>query len=120
MSTADRLNCIAETDSTFSRHGTDWVGRCLICGGPLRFDARTGEGATIEHILPRSQGGTHEPRNLGIAHWRCNGEKGIHWDGGPRRTADPVRYAALVERLRTERMWRWRAANPDHSKASAR
>jgi 5-methylcytosine-specific restriction endonuclease McrA len=120
MSTADRLNRIAETDSTFSRQGTDWVGKCLICGGPLRFDARTGEGATIEHILPRRQGGTDELRNLGIAHRRCNGEKGIHWDGGPRRTANPLRYAALVERLRTERMRCWRAANLTQGEATAR
>ncbi|MGH2517271.1 MAG: HNH endonuclease, partial [Ktedonobacterales bacterium] len=94
---------IAETDATFTRHGADWVGRCLICGGPLRFAAATGEGATVEHILPRSLGGTSELRNLGITHASCNSEKGKRWDGGRRRRIDPERYGALVERLRCER-----------------
>ena len=106
---AQLLNSIAMTDATFQRDGrSSWVGKCLICGGPLRFDAATGEGATVEHILPRSLGGTNDPRNLGIAHRRCNGEKGIHWDGGPRRRRLPERYRALVERLHTERERRWR------------
>jgi 5-methylcytosine-specific restriction endonuclease McrA len=120
MSTAHRLNRIAETDSTFRRHGTDWVGKCLICGGPLRFDARMGEGATVELIVSRGQGGTHELRSLGIAHRRCNGEKGIHWDDGARRTARPERYAALVERSRTERMRCWRVADPDQAEVTPR
>ena len=90
------MNRIAETDATFTRQGGDWVGRCLICGSPLRFDASTGEGANVEHILPRSLGGTSELRNLGITHPRCNGEKGLHWDSGPRRRANPERYTALV------------------------
>ena len=38
------------------------------------FDAETGEGATIEHILPRSLGGANDLLNLGIAHQQCNGE----------------------------------------------
>lgn len=108
MSTVERLEQIAATDATFSRRGRDWVGKCLICGGPVRFDAITGEGATIEHIVPRSLSGTDDLSNLGIAHGRCNGEKGIHWDGGRRRRANPERYAALVERLRAERTRRWR------------
>jgi len=108
MNSAQLLNQIAATDATFHRQGTSWVGRCLICRGPLRFDARTGEGASVEHIVPRSLGGTNELTNLGIAHRRCNGEKGIHWDGGRRRKADPQRYGQLVQRLLAERQSRWR------------
>lgn len=103
------MNQIAATDATFTRHGPDWVGRCLICGAPLRFDATTGEGATVEHILPRSLGGSSDLRNLGITHARCNTEKGMHWDGGRRRRSNPAKYGALVERLRGEREQRWRA-----------
>lgn len=107
MSNADQMNRIAETDATFTRQGTTWVGKCLICNGPLRFDAATGEGANIEHIFPRGLGGSNDLRNLGITHSRCNGEKGRRWDArGHRR--DPERYTALVERLRTERLRRWR------------
>lgn len=103
------MNRVAETDATFLREGFSWRGKCLICGGPLRFDARTGEGANLEHILPRSLGGTHDLLNLGVTHVACNGEKGRHWDGGQRQRADPGRYQALVDRLRSERQRRWRA-----------
>jgi 5-methylcytosine-specific restriction endonuclease McrA len=112
VSSAQLLNAIAATDATFQREGRSWVGRCLLCGGPLRFDVATGEGATVEHILPRSLGGTNDLRNLGIAHRRCNAEKGIHWDGGARRRRLPERYMALVERLRVERERRWRDPVP--------
>lgn len=109
------MNQIAEADATFTRHGRDWVGRRLICGGPLRFDAASGEGETVEHILPRSLGGTSALRNLGITHASCNHEKGIRWDGGRRRRTDPKRYNGLVERLQRERERRWR--EPDDMEA---
>lgn len=108
MKAAALLNHIAETDTTFHRAGKTWTGRCLICNGPLRFDADTGEGASVEHIVPRSLGGGNDLENLGIAHRRCNGEKGIHWDGGRRRRAQPDRYSELVERLLRARHARWR------------
>ena len=112
MSVISLLNEVAATDRTFRREDQDWVGKCLICGGPLRFDARTGEGATIEHILPRNLGGGNDLRNLGVAHRRCNGEKGRRWDPPARRRRDQARYADLVERLRTERARRWRDVTP--------
>lgn len=99
---------IAETDTTFRHSGRDWVGKCLICGGPVRFDAQTGEGATIEHIVPRTLDGGNELSNLGVTHLRCNAEKGRRWDAGPRRRADPERYRSIVDRLRAERLRRWR------------
>lgn len=108
LSTSKRMNRIAATDATFTRRGGEWVGRCLICGAPLRFDAETGEGANIEHIVPRSLGGTNDLRNLGITHPRCNGEKGRNWDPKRRHRADRERYAAIVHRLLAERARRWR------------
>jgi 5-methylcytosine-specific restriction endonuclease McrA len=108
MSVVALLNQVATTDRTFHREEEDWVGKCLICGGPLRFDARTGEGATIEHILPRNLGGDNDLRNLGVAHQRCNGEKGRRWDPPARRRRNESRYTELVERLRAERARRWR------------
>ena len=47
MNLADKLQSVAQTDSTFRRVGANWVGKCLICNGPLAFDAKTGEGATL-------------------------------------------------------------------------
>ena len=86
MTPAERLSRVAETDSSFRRVGPNWVGKCLICNGPLAFDIRTGEGATLEHIRARSRGGSDDPNNLGIVHGRCNWEKGVL---GPQET--PVR-----------------------------
>ena len=108
MTHTDLMNRIAATDATFVQRETLWVGHCLICNGPVCFDALTGEGATIEHILPRSLGGTNDLSNLGIAHRRCNGEKGRHWDPRRRHRAYPDRYAALLQRLLVERQCRWR------------
>ncbi|HEX6800554.1 MAG TPA: HNH endonuclease [Ktedonobacterales bacterium] len=116
MTTAERMAEIARTDSTFALHDGHWVGRCLICGGPLRFEVRTGEGANIEHIMPRTLGGDNDLRNLGITHPRCNAEKGRNWDSGKRTRQQPERYAAIVGRLRDERMRRWRG--PDLVPAS--
>ena len=102
------LNQVAATDHTVHREEGDWVGKCQICGGQLRFDANTGEGATIEHILPRNLGGDNDLRDLGVAHRRCNGEKGRRWDSPNRQRGNEERYAALVARLRMERALRWR------------
>jgi 5-methylcytosine-specific restriction endonuclease McrA len=112
MKSAKWLNAIAQTDATFYREGDDWVGRCLICGGPIRFDATTGEGATVEHIRPRTLGGGSDLLNLGVAHARCNGEKGRHWDPRRRHRRVPDAYTALVGRLLAERARRWRPS-PD-------
>ncbi len=37
MSSVTRLNRFATTDGAFTRAGADWIGACLICGGPPRF-----------------------------------------------------------------------------------
>ncbi len=107
---ASALSQIAETDRTFRREGTCWVGRCIICNGPIRFESATGEGATVEHIVPRSLGGGNDLLNLGIAHARCNGEKGVHWDPRRRHHQRREQYAALTERLLRERALRFRQA----------
>lgn len=51
------LTMTAATDTTFSRVGGGWVGRRLIRNGPARVDARMGGGVTLEHIIPRGEGG---------------------------------------------------------------
>ena len=101
---------IAATDNTFSFDGAHWRGKCLICNGWLSFDARTGYGANIEHILPRSLGGDNSLANLGLTHPRCNGEKGRRWDPKRRHRADPARYRELVRTLLERRKARMRSA----------
>lgn len=106
MTTAITLARVAETDSTFNRRGPDWVGKCLICNGPIAFDARTGEGATLEHIRSRSRGGSETLDNLGVVHGRCNWEKGHRWDSKRKRPA--AEYDEFVGRLLEKRRQRWR------------
>lgn len=115
---ADLMRRIAETDRMFSEQDDLWIGRCLICNGPVCFEGRTGEGATVEHILPRSLGGTNDLKNLGIAHMRCNSEKGRHWDPRRRHRVKADQYEALVQRLLTERERRWREAPVDGERVS--
>jgi 5-methylcytosine-specific restriction endonuclease McrA len=107
MSTRQK-NQIAATDATFSYADGFWTGKCLICGGRLRFNAHTGFGATIEHIRPRSLGGASDLLNLGLTHPQCNHEKGQHWDPRRRHRKASDAYRALVERLLSERQRRWR------------
>jgi 5-methylcytosine-specific restriction endonuclease McrA len=99
---------IARTDNTFELAGRSWIGKCLICNGRLTFDAVTGFGANVEHIVPRTDGGSNDLHNLGLTHPRCNGEKGRNWDNRKARPADPARYQALVTRLLERRRQRWR------------
>jgi hypothetical protein len=106
MNPAERLSQVAESDSTFRRVGPNWVGKCLICNGPLAFDAHTGEGATLEHIRAKGRGGSEDLENLGIVHGRCNWEKGVRWDPKKRRSA--VDYEAFVARLLARRHERFR------------
>ena len=106
MTTAEILCRVAETDATFQRRGADWVGKCLICNGPIAFDARSGAGATLEHIRARRRGGGDHLENLGVVHGRCNWEKGRNWD--PKRRRHPTEYDAFVTRLLQRRQQRWR------------
>jgi 5-methylcytosine-specific restriction endonuclease McrA len=106
MTIAEKLARAAETDETFRRQGPNWVGKCLICNGPIAFDAGTGEGATLEHIRARHRGGTDDPENLAAVHARCNWEKGRRWD--PKRRRNAEEYEALVARLLERRRDRWR------------
>lgn len=104
------MSRIAETDRTFAFDGERWHGKCLICNGHLSFDARTGFGANVEHILPRSLGGDNALPNLGLTHPGCNAEKGRNWDPKRRHRANPDRYRALIEHLLAKRRERWREA----------
>lgn len=53
------------------RDGTD----CGICGQPVDMKLTRADGLecpSVDHIIPRARGGSHEPTNLQLAHLRCN------------------------------------------------
>lgn len=52
--------------------------RCGICGGLIDKAKRHPAplAASIDHIVPIAKGGTNDPENLQIAHFRCNWKKG--------------------------------------------
>lgn len=49
---------------------------CGICCKPVDMNLRRTKNAkwcaSVDHIIPRSQGGSHEPDNLQLAHLYCN------------------------------------------------
>lgn len=54
---------------------------CCWCKEPMNFDwpppgqPRSGDLATIEHIVPLSEGGDHDMSNMALAHCACNWER---------------------------------------------
>jgi len=54
----------------------DWT--CWIC--KIRIDpdvpSTNRMGATIDHVIPISKGGTNDHENLKLAHWICNVRRG--------------------------------------------
>jgi 5-methylcytosine-specific restriction endonuclease McrA len=101
---------IVRTDSTFEKKDVRgepcWVGKCIHCNARLVVSLE-GEsyGATVEHILPRTHGGTDDLENVALACARCNAKKGVHLD--PRHAKDP-RLVHVIELLRARRKKRWR------------
>lgn len=73
---------------------------CRICGGG--FDSA--RDVTIDHIIPRSLGGTLHPANLRLAHAACNRQRGAQLPA----EEDHARISAASERERVEDAWRAR------------
>ena len=46
--------------------------KCFVC----KEDIVTAEEATLEHIIPKSRGGTNASSNLALSHRSCNQDKG--------------------------------------------
>jgi len=60
--------------------------RCALCSEVMLFDVPTGprghdDGATVDHVVPRSRDGLDDLANLQLAHWRCNRAKGNRGGG---------------------------------------
>ncbi|MCB0073944.1 MAG: HNH endonuclease [Caldilineaceae bacterium] len=68
------------------RDGTD----CGICGEPVDMTLTRADGLdcpSVDHIMPRSRGGSHDPSNLQLAHLRCNMAKSDRVSLSPALTA---------------------------------
>jgi hypothetical protein len=62
---------------------------CALCGLPVPATARKPHplAAEVDHVLPISRGGTHDPENLALTHKTCNIAKGgrpATWHRDPR------------------------------------
>lgn len=69
------------------RDGTD----CGICGLPVDMTLSRADGLecpSVDHIMPRARGGSHDPTNLQLAHLRCNMAK------SDRVSLSPAHYAS--------------------------
>lgn len=101
---------VARTDSTFEPVELDgreaWRGRCLHCNAPLLVFEEGGNTSTVtlEHILPRTAGGTDELENLGLACPRCNHGKGVRHDRKVRTHARSAEVIAKLLEKRRERL----------------
>lgn len=97
-----------------------WRTRCLHCRSALHFSSEGAplDGATLEHVVPKSWFGTREAapltqdlkgpddaRNLALACARCNQGKG---KGPDARGPGDSRALAIVSRLKDARLARWR------------
>lgn len=56
------------------RDGTD----CKLCGDPVDMELKFPDlwSPSVDHVIPWSLGGTHDPDNLQLAHLTCNCRKG--------------------------------------------
>lgn len=52
-----------------------WI--CQLCMKPVDRSAKVpdAKAPTLDHIIPLAKGGTHEPRNVQLAHFECNWKK---------------------------------------------
>ena len=101
----------AATDATFERRevrgSAALVGKCIHCGKKLvlGMDGCPLSDASLEHIVPKTHGGTDSLDNLAVACRRCNVQKGYRHDHG---RADDPKLRAVIETLRQRRAKRWR------------
>lgn len=111
VATRTLLLGIAACDTTFEPvvfpDGPGFCGRCLHCNKHLHLaaDGTPLNGATVEHIVPQTAGGTDTAENLGVACVRCNNGKGVRHDAHYKRSA---RAQATVAHLLEKRGQRWR------------
>ena len=87
------------------------MGKCIHCRTKVTLgkDGATEGSATLEHIVPRTHGGTNELDNLSIACSRCNHQKGRKLDV---LQFSDARLQAVIARLHQRKEDRYRPPIP--------
>jgi 5-methylcytosine-specific restriction endonuclease McrA len=80
----------------------EWA--CVYCGVgvvDVLDNPPRGITATVDHVVPRSKGGSHKITNLVTACWNCNKKRADKGAGYTKRTRQEVTaFSALADRLR--------------------
>lgn len=101
---------LAQEDKTFNREnirGKDhYVGKCIHCNSKImiEMDGKT-VSATIEHITPKTHGGSDDLENLALSCRTCNNQKGCRLDN--KNSNDP-KLLEVIERLKNRKQDRKR------------
>lgn len=104
------LLAAAASDATFERvpdRGVEYlVGKCIHCQSRVSvpLDPREPAHATLEHIVPRTHGGSDELENLAVACQRCNQGKGKRLDSRPRNDPTLQQVIATLQARRRARL----------------
>ena len=72
---------------------------CVFCGCMTYYKEACDPGirATVEHLFPRSLGGSDHPSNLAISCYACNKSRGASLGPPPRVKAEDLRYVPMPE-----------------------
>jgi 5-methylcytosine-specific restriction endonuclease McrA len=81
------------------------TGKCIHCNRKLslELDGSPVTHATLEHIVPRTHGGTDALDNLAVACFRCNSGKGHRLDARPPDDPTLQRVIGTLQARRQER-----------------
>jgi 5-methylcytosine-specific restriction endonuclease McrA len=109
VSRSRRVLAVVAADNTFHQtmvQGTlHWVGKCIHCNAKVLVTLQGETGATLEHIEPKTHGGSDAVENLALACARCNSGKGMRLDH--RKRSDPT-LSKVIETLQARRLERLR------------
>lgn len=89
---------IVKSDTETVRTDGGWYVPCIHCGRRLLVKDSGETSATVEHIVPRCQGGSNELLNVAIACERCNNEKALTQDNSASERSREIRQVLLDRR----------------------
>ena len=100
---ADLVLQIVNTDLSFVMSDDGWIGPCIHCNRKYVVEKDGSTMFTIEHIVPKGQGGTDDLKNLALSCKTCNNDKGLTHDQKTNQRSQEV-----IERLLKKRAKNWK------------